>query len=281
MGAALLLAAGIALGPYLLLWRLPLALAAIAGGGALAARYWWRRTLPAPLAFFLIAAVGMLLVAPPVPAATAARVTGVRGWFDGEVLARSGRIFQGARLAAWRLGNGPWTAPGRTLRLWVGGAPGGVSAGRRFAARGRLYPSAAAGADGFFYPKRLELLAGPAGFPLRRGALALRAAVDRVYAGSLRPLHRAVLNGLVFGDTAALPPEILRRFADAGAVHLLSVSGLHVGFVILLVLGAARALGRRGWGAWIAAAAAVAGYAVLCGAKPPVVRAAVMGLAAG
>ena len=42
------------------------------------------------------------------------------------------------------------------------------------------------------------------------------------------------LKGILLGNRSGLEPEVLEAFRDTGTIHILAVSGLHVGFVILL-----------------------------------------------
>ncbi len=85
-----------------------------------------------------------------------------------------------------------------------------------------------------------------------------------------------LVRALLIADTKDLDPQVRDRYADAGIVHMLSISGLHVAIVsgaMLLLLQAARmppALAR-----W-AGLALVGVYIVLIGAPPPAVRSAVM-----
>jgi competence protein ComEC len=86
------------------------------------------------------------------------------------------------------------------------------------------------------------------------------------------PLARALL----LGDRSELPPawqQVLRRY---GLAHLLAVSGLHVGLLALACLALTLPLPRTA--RYLAALAAVAGYLLLVGPQPAVLRAAVMGL---
>ncbi|MEZ6187013.1 MAG: ComEC/Rec2 family competence protein [Planctomycetota bacterium] len=87
--------------------------------------------------------------------------------------------------------------------------------------------------------------------------------------GSGRGLLRAVL----LGDRTGLDPELRRAFRNTGCAHLLSISGLHVGVILVWAL----ALGRRSDGrrGWVFAALVV--YVALVGARPPILRAAVAG----
>ena len=82
---------------------------------------------------------------------------------------------------------------------------------------------------------------------------------------------------LLLGRRDSLPGEVRTNFADAGAAHMLAVSGLHLAIVTAAVLAIALALlGRwRYLYVWIALAAVVL-YVLLTGLRPPVVRAGIM-----
>ena len=104
---------------------------------------------------------------------------------------------------------------------------------------------------------------------------ALRAAgirrVDSVFGGDA-PMARALL----LADMHLIAPEMRQRWARAGLVHLLSVSGVHVAIVagaLLLLLNSLRVPARP---ATIAALALTTVYVVILGLPPPAVRAAVM-----
>jgi competence protein ComEC len=107
--------------------------------------------------------------------------------------------------------------------------------------------------------------------PLAAWRAAVGRTIDALF-GDDAPLVRA----LVVADAAAIPRDVRDRFADAGLVHLLSVSGMHVSLVaaaLELLLGAARVPRRS---AALASVAAVAGYVALIGAPAPAVRAGTM-----
>ncbi len=87
----------------------------------------------------------------------------------------------------------------------------------------------------------------------------------------------ALAQALLLGKRDALPDDIGEDFRASGTSHLLAVSGLHVGVILFLTLGAsAFALGRRRGFYLIVPLAAVWGYAALTGLAPPVERAAIM-----
>lgn len=121
----------------------------------------------------------------------------------------------------------------------------------------------------FVRDARLAVLGGPP--RLARIRQRIGALIDTLYAGDA-PLVRA----LVIADQRAIAQEVRARFADAGIVHLLSVSGLHVA-----VIGAAAELcflamrlSRRA--AAVGALAITIAYVATIGLPPPAVRAATM-----
>jgi competence protein ComEC len=90
-------------------------------------------------------------------------------------------------------------------------------------------------------------------------------------------VHLAPLvTALLLGDRTQLPPALVDAFAASGALHLLAVSGLHVGFLAWLL---AFGLGLVGWGPVRRASTAtlvLVAYAMLVGGRPSVIRAATM-----
>ncbi|MFI5053674.1 MAG: ComEC/Rec2 family competence protein [Acidimicrobiia bacterium] len=81
--------------------------------------------------------------------------------------------------------------------------------------------------------------------PLARVANTAR---DLVLGGSeqMTPVDRALLAGLLLGDTRGVPEELKAKFRDAGLTHLLAVSGENVAFVLALFAPVLRRLGLRG-----------------------------------
>lgn len=97
------------------------------------------------------------------------------------------------------------------------------------------------------------------------------AAIGRAF-GDDAPLARALL----VADQHEIAPEVKRAYADAGIVHMLSISGMHVALIamaVALVLQAAR-LPVRVVG--IVTAIVIAAYVYVIGAPAPAVRSAVM-----
>lgn len=92
------------------------------------------------------------------------------------------------------------------------------------------------------------------------------------------PQDGAILEGILFGDSGGMEPEVLERYRKTGVLHIFAASGSNVAFVLALVWGITRFFPlavRIGL-----SASALVFYAVLCGGSLPVVRATVLGIAA-
>lgn len=148
-----------------------------------------------------------------------------------------------------------------TLRVTSGDAPPGalvdVKGKFRATARGIM-------AEGGVRPTgHVELLRG------WRGRTGER--IDSLFAS-----NAALVRALLIADQDGIDHAVRDRFADAGLVHMLSISGLHVAIIagaLLTVASACRVPKRV---ATIAALITVACYVAALGAPPPAVRSAVM-----
>ncbi|WP_419941078.1 DNA internalization-related competence protein ComEC/Rec2 [Candidatus Palauibacter sp.] len=116
-------------------------------------------------------------------------------------------------------------------------------------------------------------LRGPRG--LGRWIIGWRAALLARLDARLAPRHRAIGKALLLADRSTLDPATRDAFVGAGIIHLLAISGLHVGLIgaSLAWLIGLRVQGPR---RLLWAAALTSGYVVLIGAPPSAVRAALM-----
>lgn len=88
-----------------------------------------------------------------------------------------------------------------------------------------------------------------------------------------------ILSALTLGNKRDLDPETRRVFSSAGAMHVLAVSGLHVGIIFWLVSLILGILKRSKTGRllfFIASAIILWGYALITGLSPSVMRASAM-----
>ncbi len=85
-----------------------------------------------------------------------------------------------------------------------------------------------------------------------------------------------LLSALILGDKTSVDPEIRENFADTGVIHVLAVSGLHVGYVLIILMVIAK-LFRLPWG-WdrLLIVIGLCFFCFLTGGKPSVIRASLM-----
>lgn len=295
-------------------FRRPLVLACLAflAGAALGLRFGW--SLPLPLVFgSLLAGVGLALAG---DLDRGQLRTGLQlaallaaGWAQGS-LTRSdalhdcrGRIPDGARVrvagvlsASHVLGDSAERIP----TVAVAGVVDGGGPPCRGEIRVRLprgFPAAAAGTElrvaGAWWKHPAPVLPGPwpkagaAGFVMAREARVTRAAAlrhpllwarGRSQAAVLRlfPGHSALAEALLLNRRERLDPDVSRRFADSGLVHLLAISGSHVAMIGAVLLLLARTLRRSRRSAAVWTIVLVAAYLGLIGAPASAVRSGVM-----
>ncbi len=98
---------------------------------------------------------------------------------------------------------------------------------------------------------------------------------------SIRRLYGArapMVEALILARRGGIDPALQDKFAQSGLVHLLSISGFHVGLLAGWVFLACRALRAARERALIVAAMVAAGYVAFLGWPPPATRAAALGL---
>ncbi|MGN6378284.1 MAG: ComEC/Rec2 family competence protein [Gaiellales bacterium] len=111
-------------------------------------------------------------------------------------------------------------------------------------------------------------------------------AVDSTHAWALRSLEvgpdptprRALVAGIVVGESGALPLADRDRLRQSGLYHIVAVSGQNVALIILFLLVALGLAGVIGTPARVAAIAATGVYVLMTGAGPSIVRAGVSGM---
>jgi competence protein ComEC len=86
----------------------------------------------------------------------------------------------------------------------------------------------------------------------------------------------ALIKGILFGSIGIIDPNIMRDFALAGIIHILSVSGCHISILAVFIMFAGEKLNLSIRKRSILTAIITLFYAVMTGAGPPVLRALVM-----
>lgn len=103
--------------------------------------------------------------------------------------------------------------------------------------------------------------------------------VDILYRFIPAKKEASLAAALLIGFKDDLDKELLQSYADAGVVHIIAISGLHLGLIYWLLMRICAPFAQRpGW-RWLAAAATIVAlwlFSLLSGASPSVLRSAVM-----
>lgn len=106
----------------------------------------------------------------------------------------------------------------------------------------------------------------------------IRLKVKEVLFENMGEENGAVAYAVLFGDKSDVASEVVDTYKNAGVIHLLTVSGLHVSFLIALLGFVLKKLSTKGWLNFLICFAFLMLYAWFCGFSPSVVRAGIMGL---
>ena len=140
------------------------------------------------------------------------------------------------------------------------------------------YPAylAAQGIAGIMSADSAEVAGESGGW--RKWPYSLRGRLSESIEDTIPYPQSALGQALLLGLRGDLPPEMVQDFRGTGTSHLLAISGLHVGVLVVMFLAASAWLfGRRGFYFLAVPLIAVWAYALVSGMPPSVVRAAGMG----
>lgn len=123
---------------------------------------------------------------------------------------------------------------------------------------------------------KLEILSKGSPYSISNLASDLRRRLSSLIDSYTAYPENEVLKAMLLGEREGIPERLNDSFKKTGTVHILSISGLHVGFVILFFLFVFRLSRIPKKAGYIFVIAFLAFYSILTGANPPVVRAAIM-----
>jgi len=107
----------------------------------------------------------------------------------------------------------------------------------------------------------------------------------RAWASSVLEQHidgeqeQVIASALVLGVTEGIDTDLQNAYAASGAMHVLAVSGLHVGIIYAILLFLLRPLSRFAWSRWAVFMISIVclwGFAFVTGLSPSVLRAVTM-----
>lgn len=121
-------------------------------------------------------------------------------------------------------------------------------------------------------------LIGRSGNVIVRMAFTVRDHLENIFDLTMTKTGASVLKGILFGTRGEIPADVQLAFNESGLVHILSVSGYHVGLVAALVLALLRILKLpRRFTAWVAIPVLLF-YALMTGMGPAVMRSTLMAI---
>lgn len=260
----------------------------------------WRETRQVILLLFLLLGLTMSRLAvaqseTPLVEYAGRQVTLI-GWIAAEPDVREDKIFYLLQVRELVLGADDNLAVGGTVRLQVKEADRVYAYGDLIQASGLLARPELPGNPGAFNyrtylgrqgikvvlmakgAESLEKIGVNVTNPLLHAALQSKEKLSAAAGTSLTSEQTAVLNGILFGVQGLIDRQTRLAFTETGIVHILSVSGLHVGMVLGGMFGLLRLLRLPpAWSAPLLTPVLIF-YALLTGCTPPVVRATIMAL---
>lgn len=123
-------------------------------------------------------------------------------------------------------------------------------------------------------PLRLAIHQGD--FLEQRIFMPMRRSVQNFLFSNMSESRAAILYGLLIGDRSEMEEEVERDFRDVGVIHVLAVSGMHVGFIIAALFSLLKRLPLKPGQRTLLLLAGIWFYACLTGLQSPVARAALM-----
>lgn len=124
---------------------------------------------------------------------------------------------------------------------------------------------------------RIEILEEGQGNPILTSIYSFKRRVYETIGLIMPSPSSSLLQAILLGDKADVPPTIIEDFRTAGLSHLLVISGFHVAIIMLGVLAIADAFVDQKWAVFITIIVLIL-YVLLVGVKPSVVRATLMGV---
>lgn len=108
----------------------------------------------------------------------------------------------------------------------------------------------------------------------------IRSKIIEIFNDNLSYRSANFMNAIMIGSRESLEKSTIKEFSDSGTIHLLAVSGLHVGFLLLILTFFRRIFGYRINIHIVVSVTILISYVLLTGSTPSVVRAAIMSIIA-
>ncbi len=122
----------------------------------------------------------------------------------------------------------------------------------------------------------IKKIATNQGNPIVRFALKIRHRLKEVVGNNLSSLSASILNAIILGERHKLPADVKEVLVNSGTVHIIAISGLHLGIVAFIILIFFKLIRMpRKWCCILTIPILII-YCLLTGSRTPVIRATIM-----
>ena len=125
----------------------------------------------------------------------------------------------------------------------------------------------------------LKMLTYTTNRPLTHIANFRASLIDKLSKANFNKDELAIIQALLLGQKQDISKEVYEDYAAAGAIHILAISGLHVGIILLILNWLFKPLNLVKYGQFLKTVLLISllwGFAILAGLSPSVVRAVTM-----
>lgn len=126
-----------------------------------------------------------------------------------------------------------------------------------------------------FYSSEFELLDQNPSL-IKNFALKAKNDISKKLTNFLKSPYSSILQAMLIGDKTSLEQETKDIFVNTGLIHILVVSGLHVGFCVVIFIFLFKLLHLPLRYVYLLTIPAIFFYTIMTGANPPAVRASIM-----
>jgi competence protein ComEC len=122
----------------------------------------------------------------------------------------------------------------------------------------------------------VKLISAQKGFSFRKAIFKFKQDLSEIIFWHLGPGEARLLSAILLGERWRLSEDVRDLFINTGTVHILAISGLHVGLIAFILVSLLRFLRIPRRAAFVFTIALLICYALLSGARASVVRATIM-----
>lgn len=134
------------------------------------------------------------------------------------------------------------------------------------------------GIDGIFWSRQVEWSPQESDSGWRGWVFDLRRSLSESLESALPVPHSALAQALLLDVRGGLSEEVVEKFRNTGTLHLIAISGLQVGVLLVMTIGVSSGLMGQRWQVYLLLPLlAIWDYALISGLPVSVVRAAIMG----